>query len=79
MQMILIISALAFLVNLPAGYLRNRSAKYSLQWFFYIHLPIPVVVAARILSGTEYIFIPVFIASSLAGQFIGGRIERSGC
>lgn len=79
MQMILIISALAFLINLPAGYLRNRSAKYSLKWFFYIHLPIPVVIVARILSETEYIFIPLFIASSLAGQFIGGKIERARC
>lgn len=79
MQMILLISLLAFILNLPAGYLRSRSEKYSLKWFAYIHLPIPLIIAARVFSQTEYIYIPIFIAASFAGQLIGGRIERSGC
>jgi hypothetical protein len=79
MQMILLISLLAFILNLPAGYLRSRSTKYSLKWFAYIHMPIPLIIAARIFSQTEYIYIPIFVVAAFAGQLIGGKIERSGC
>ncbi|MCE5312187.1 MAG: hypothetical protein LLF86_03445 [Nitrospiraceae bacterium] len=77
--MIVLISLIAFLVNLPAGYMRSRSVKYSIKWFMYIHLPIPVIIAARIFSQTESVFIPLFVAAAFAGQFIGGRIERLRC
>ncbi|MDX9714253.1 MAG: hypothetical protein RBT37_02375 [Dissulfurispiraceae bacterium] len=79
MQIIFLISLLAFAVNLPAGYLRSRSVKYSIKWFAYIHLPIPLIAAVRIFSQIEYVYIPIFVAAAFAGQFFGGRIERSGC
>jgi hypothetical protein len=41
----------------------------------YVHISIPLIIAARILSHTDYRFIPLFILAALAGQFIGGRME----
>ncbi|MCL5237901.1 MAG: hypothetical protein M1353_08650 [Nitrospirae bacterium] len=70
----MIILLLAFTVNLPFGYFRNRVKKYSLKWFMYIHIPIPFVVVARLMSHLDFRFIPLFILASIAGQLCGGRI-----
>jgi len=65
---------LAFLINLPFGFLRSRSKKYSFKWFVYIHFPVFLVIIARISSHTDYRFIPLLILSAVAGQLLGGKI-----
>lgn len=74
MSSVLLITLLTFAVHLPFGYLRSRAVKYSLLWFIYIHIPIPFIILIRIITNTEYKFIPLFIAAAVAGQFIGGSI-----
>jgi hypothetical protein len=64
-----------FVLNLLFGYFRARTKKYSFKWFLYIHLPIPVVIFARIYSHLDYRFIPVFLLAAVAGQIFGGRID----
>jgi len=76
MQTALIISAFAFILNLPFGYIRKSAKKYSLKWFLCIHVPVPMVIIARIATHTGYTFIPVFILVSIAGQVCGGKITR---
>jgi len=66
---------LTFVLNLFFGYFRARTKKYSIKWFLFIHLPIPVVVFARLYAQLDYRVIPVFLLASVAGQIIGGRIE----
>jgi len=68
--------ALALLVNIPLGYLREASQKFSVRWFVYVHLSIPLLVALRLLVGLGWGFVPLSIASAVAGQVIGGRINR---
>lgn len=75
MATIILITLLAFIINIPFGYLRNKSRKFSARWFLYVHLSIPFIVAARLLSHTDYRYIPVFILAAVAGQYLGGRIE----
>lgn len=75
MSTVLLIILFAFIFNLPFGYLRRRSKKYSLKWFVYIHMPVPIIIAARIISNTDYKFIPLFIIASVFGQFFGGKLE----
>lgn len=75
MSTVLLIILFAFILNLPFGYLRRRSRKYSLKWFVYIHMPVPIIIAARIISNTDYKFIPLFIIASVIGQFFGGKLE----
>jgi hypothetical protein len=77
MEKVALLSLFAFLINLPFGYLRSRSRRYSLKWFLYIHIPIVFIVAARLLSHVDFIFIPVFIAATVAGQLFGGRLSLS--
>lgn len=72
--LILAIAALTVVVNLPFGYMRNRVRKYSLLWFFYIHVPIPLIIFIRISSGLDYRVIPVFVFAAVAGQIVGGRL-----
>jgi hypothetical protein len=68
---------LAFLLNLPAGYMRGRARKFSPRWFLFIHLPIPFIIAARIISHVDIRYIPLFIFSSVLGQLLGSRITFS--
>jgi len=66
---------LTFVLNLFFGYFRVRTKKYSFKWFLFIHLPIPVVVFARLYAQLDYRVIPVFLLAAVAGQIVGGRIE----
>lgn len=75
MLAVLLIMLLAFAVNIPLGYLRSRSRRYSVRWYVYVHLSIPIIVLARILSQTEYKYIPLFLLSAAAGQYLGGKME----
>ncbi|MBI2870870.1 MAG: hypothetical protein HYY14_04085 [Candidatus Omnitrophica bacterium] len=62
-----------FILNLPFGRLRARAKKFSFQWWLYIHLPVPLVIAFRILSHCPYWAIPILIATAVLGQWVGGR------
>ncbi|MDD2851755.1 MAG: hypothetical protein PHY09_07615 [Desulfuromonadaceae bacterium] len=66
----------ALVINIPCGYIRQNFPKYSLMWFFLIHLPIPLIVILRIKAGLNWYFIPITLGSSVAGQIIGGALSR---
>jgi hypothetical protein len=38
------------LLNLPFGYWRAGSARFSRAWFFAVHAPVPFVIAIRLLA-----------------------------
>jgi hypothetical protein len=67
---------LAFVISIPFGYLRQYFAKYSIMWFFLIHLPIPFIVVLRVKAGLDWHFIPFTLAGSIAGQIFGGALSR---
>lgn len=67
--------SLTFMLNMPFGYLRGKAKKFSFKWFLYIHLPIPFVLLARILSNIDMTYIPVFVLASVIGQVWGGKLE----
>lgn len=77
MTAIIILILLAFMINLPFGYLRKKSKKYSLRWFLYIHIPVPIIVISRILFHIDYKFIPLFILAAISGQYLGGGLTKS--
>ncbi len=62
-------------LNFICGYFRAKSRKYSFRWFLYIHLPVPLVVAARACSHLDYGYIPLFLLAAVVGQILGGRLE----
>lgn len=73
--LVITVFLLTFIINLPFGYYRKRAQRFSFKWFLYIHLPIPIIVAARLLSNIDFRYIPLFVVAAITGQFLGGRIE----
>ncbi len=73
-----IAAILVFFINLPFGFWRSRVRKFSLQWILAIHVPVPLVVACRLLLGLGWHFItfPVLITAFFAGQFAGSKLQR---
>lgn len=73
--LVITVFLLTFIINLPFGYYRKKAQRFSFKWFLYIHLPIPIIVAARLLSNLDFRYIPLFVVAAITGQFLGGRIE----
>ena len=75
---IALISLLAFAIlsNIPLGYIRQGSPKYSVRWFVYIHLSVPFIIGLRIANNISWQIIPFSIALAVIGQMIGSRIYR---
>jgi hypothetical protein len=71
-----LIGVIALGLNIPLGYLREGHRKYSLAWFVYIHLSIPLIAYLRIANHITSWFIPFFLLCAVAGQIVGGRFRR---
>ena len=71
------VALLVFLINLPFGYWRASSKKFSRQWMLAAHLPVPLVIALRIFSGLGWklMSFPVLVGAYFLGQFVGGRVR----
>lgn len=63
-------------INIPFGYLRQGTEKFTFAWYFYIHISIPLIIYLRIKSGFSWKFIPLTLAGAFLGQLIGGRLRR---
>jgi hypothetical protein len=70
---ILFLCAFTLLVNLPFGHARAKAERYSLRWFLYIHIPIPLIFIGR--AHIEFKYIPVLVLAAIAGQIVGGKLE----
>ena len=66
------------ILNLPFGFWREGVRKFSLAWFLAVHLPIPLVVTIRLLSGLGWRLstFPFVLGAYLAGQFLGAALRR---
>jgi hypothetical protein len=64
------------LVNLPFGLWRARVRKFSPAWFAAVHLPVPLVVGMRLLSGMGWRLwtFPFMLGAYFAGQYVGGKL-----
>lgn len=72
---LVILTIVALVVNLPFGHLRAMARRYSLKWFLYIHLPIPLIILLRMGMGIDYSGIPIVVLGAITGQFLGGRFK----
>lgn len=71
-----LLMVLAAVINVPLGYQRQASEKFSFAWYFYVHISIPFIIYLRIKSGFGWQFIPFTLAGAVTGQIIGGRLYR---
>ena len=70
------LASTALLINIPLGYIRENTPKFSLLWLFWIHASIPLIIYLRITLGTSKIFIPICIFLAVVGQIWGSRRRR---
>lgn len=70
--------ALAFVISIPCGYMRESFPRFSFMWFLLIHLPIPVVVVMRMAAGFSWHVFPLTLGAAVAGQIVGGMIRKRG-
>ncbi|OHE58384.1 MAG: hypothetical protein A2Z47_03185 [Thermodesulfovibrio sp. RBG_19FT_COMBO_42_12] len=75
LYIILVLFAFTLLINLPFGYARARAKRYSLRWFLFIHVPIPVIFIVRTISHIDIKYIPIFAFAAITGQLLGGKLE----
>lgn len=73
---ILLVLLFTIVINLPFGWWRQGLRKFSLPWWLAIHLPIPLVIALRIMLHIPYATVPLVIAAAIGGQWLGGRFRR---
>ena len=67
--------SLTFMLNMPFGYFRGKTKRYSFKWFLYIHIPIPFIFFARTMSHLDIRYIPLFVFAAIIGQVWGGKLE----
>jgi hypothetical protein len=74
----LLLMAFAFVVNLPFGYWREGTAKFSPAWFVAVHAAVPLILLLRYALGLEWrlVALPFTVAAYFAGQTVGARRRR---
>lgn len=73
---LVILLFISFGLNVPLGYLRESQRKFSVRWFVYIHLSIPIIIAIRATFGFGWGIVPLTIGFAVLGQLVGGRFNR---
>ena len=63
-----------FLINLPFGYMRSRTAPFSVRWMLAVHIPVPFVFLLRRFCGFGWGAVPLLILADVAGQLLGGKL-----
>lgn len=71
------VALLVLLLNLPFGYWRASSKKFSGPWVVAVSLPVLLVVALGNFSGMGWrpVSIPVLVGAYFLGQLVGGRVR----
>lgn len=74
-----VLALIVFFINIPFGYWRTNVPKFSAQWALAIHIPVPFIIALRILSGIGWqpISFLILVGSFFLGQFGGGYAKRT--
>ncbi len=78
MPRLLLAAAAVLALNLPFGFWRAGVGKFSTRWILAVHLPVPLVIAIRVLAGLGWhlITFPILVGAFFTGQFLGGRLRR---
>lgn len=69
---------LVLVLNLPFGFWRAGTRRFTLPWFLAIHVPVPLSIGLRLAAGIGWRLgtLPLFVGAFFAGQFLGGRCRR---
>lgn len=78
MTKLILIAILVFLLNIPFGYWRANVKRFSLQWYLAIHIPVPFIVAMRIIGeiGFNWYTYVFLVAGFFLGQKFGSMLMK---
>lgn len=64
-------------LNVPFGYWRSGTDRFSRAWFLAVHAPVPLVVALRLAAGVPWRVGNFLLLGSafFLGQLLGGRVR----
>lgn len=67
-----------FVLNIPFGFWRARTRKFSRNWFLAIHIPVLVSIGLKLLAGIGFALgtFPLFVGVFFIGQLLGGRMAE---
>ena len=70
-----LIAAFVLIINLPFGFWRVQTIKFSPSWFLAVHIPVPISILLRIVTGTgwQLKIMAIFVCAFVSGQFLGGK------
>jgi hypothetical protein len=74
---LLLVTVAVILLNLPFGFWRAGVKRFSRPWFLAVHIPVPLIIGLRIVSGIGWrlVTFPLLVGAFCAGQFVGGRLR----
>ncbi|MBU2573981.1 MAG: hypothetical protein KKH28_07905 [Elusimicrobia bacterium] len=67
---------IVFLINLPFGYMRGKTAAFSARWLLAVHLPVPFIFLLRRFFDFGWSAAPLLILAAAAGQLLGGKHRK---
>lgn len=72
-----LLTAFIFLLNIPFGYWRAGTRRFSVSWFLAIHVPVGIAIAFRLMAGIRFILggLPLLVGAFALGQSLGGRLR----
>jgi len=75
---IALVALAILLLNVPFGYWRAGTRKFSPAWFAAVHLPVPLAIGLRFVVGLPFRLatLPLFVAAFFGGQALGARARR---
>ena len=64
-------------LNVPFGYWRAGTERFSRPWFLAVHAPVPFVIALRLSWGIAWRFgnLPMLMGAYFLGQMAGGQLR----
>jgi hypothetical protein len=73
-----VLAVVVALLNVPFGYWRAGTRKFTLPWFVAVHAPVPIVIALRLSAGVAWRFgaFGVLAGAFFTGQYVGGALRR---
>jgi F0F1-type ATP synthase membrane subunit a len=77
--MLLLLALAVTAINVPFGYWRSGTRKFSKAWFFHVHGSIPLAIACRMVAGIQWTVAvgALLVGSYMIGQTLGTRLRRA--
>lgn len=77
-RQLVVLVLVVMLINVPFGYWRAGTRKFTLRWFVAVHAPVPLVVALRLGTGVAARLgtMPLLIGAFFTGQMVGGTLRK---